>query len=123
MMKLIPFLRFGGTPSEEEQDDELDLPPPELLEPPVDEETEEDEEEQEEEMEKEEDKKDGPEGAPMNDDSEMLKVFMTVEEEFVDNSGLVSQIEDVSVDELLQELHLLASAFGIRVEATLDEAV
>jgi len=122
-MKLIPFLRFGGTPSEEEQDDELDLPPPELLEPPVDEETEEDEEEQEEEMEKEEDKKDGPEGAPMNDDSEMLKVFMTVEEEFVDNSGLVSQIEDVSVDELLQELHLLASAFGIRVEATLDEAV
>ena len=32
---------------------------------------------------------------PISNDDEMLKVFMTVDEEFVDNSGLTSQMEDV----------------------------
>ena len=59
----------------------------------------------------------------MGNDEEMLKVFMTVDEEFVDNSSLTSQMEDVPATELLQELRVLASAFGIRVEATQDEAV
>jgi hypothetical protein len=47
---------------------------------------------------------------------------MTVDEESVDNSGLTSQMEDVPAAELLQELRVLASAFGVRVEAMQDEA-
>ena len=121
-MKLIPFLRFGTARGQEEESETIDSLPDELLEPPTDEETEqaEDEEKPEEEQAKEEEEEDR--GGPMGNDEEMLKVFITVEEEFVDNSGLASQMEDVPAAELLQELRVLASAFGIRVEATQDEA-
>ena len=120
-MKLIPFLRFGSGRGKEEESETIDSLPDELLEPPTDEETEqaEDEEKPEEEQAKEEEDR----GARMGNDEEMLKVFMTADEEFVDNSGLASQMEDVPAAELLQELRVLASAFGIRVEATQDEAV
>jgi hypothetical protein len=118
-MKLIPFLRFGNSQGEEEQNEEFDPPPSEVVELPTDEETEEEEEEKPEaEMTKEDE-----DNKPMGSDEEMLKVFMTADEEFVDNSGLAAQLEDVPATELLQELRVLASAFGIRVEATQDEAV
>jgi hypothetical protein len=121
-MKLIPFLRFGNGRGKEEESETIDSLPDELLEPPTDEETEQaEDEEKPEEEEQAKEEEDG--GAPMGNDEEMLKVFITVEEEFVDNSGLASQIEDVPAAELLQELRVLASAFGIRVEATQDEAV
>jgi hypothetical protein len=121
-MKLIPFLRFGNGRGNEEESETVDSPLDELFEPPTDEETEQNEEDEkpEEEQSKEED---GDENKSMSSDDEMLKVFMTVDEEFVDNSGLASQMEDVPATELLQELRVLASAFGIRVEATQDEAV
>ena len=121
-MKLIPFLRFGNSGSDEQDGEDVDSPPNELFEPPSDEEEEktEDEEKSEEEEEKTED--DAEEKGSANDD-EMLKVFMSVEEEFVDNSGLASQMEDVPVDELIQELRALAPAFGIRVAASEEEAV
>ena len=125
-MRLIPFLRFGKPGSEEEEEGDgsepIELPPNELFDPPSDEEeekTEEEEKPEEEEQEKPED--DSEEKRSANDD-EMLKVFMAVEEEFVDNSGLASQIEDVPADELLQELRALAPAFGIRVAASEEEA-
>jgi len=117
-MKLIPFLRFGNGRGEEEQDEEFDSPPDELVELPTDEEQEEEEEEKPEEETKEE-----PDDQPMGGDDDMLKAFIAVDEEFVDNSGLVAQVEDVSASELLQELRVLASAFGIRVETAQDEAV
>jgi len=121
-MKLIPFLRFGSGRGKEEESETIDSLPDELLEPPTDEETEQEDEEEkpEEEQPKEEE---GDENRSMGSDEEMLKVFMTVDEEFVDNSSLTSQMEDVPAAELLQELRVLASAFGIRVEATQDEAV
>ena len=114
-MKLIPFLRFGNARGEEEDNDGIDLPPQELVEPPADEETEkaEDEEKPEE----------NGDDKPMTNDDEMLKVFMSVDEEFIDNSGLASQLEDVPAEELLQELRIMASAFGIRVTVPEDEAV
>ena len=59
----------------------------------------------------------------MTNDDEMLKVFMSVDEELIDNSGLASQLEDVPAEELLQELRIMASAFGIRVTVPEDEAV
>jgi hypothetical protein len=115
-MKLIPFLRFGNSHVEEEPNEEFDTPPEELVEPP-------EEEEMEDEEKPEEETKEEAEERSMGDDDEMLKVFMTVDEEFTDNSGLVAQVEDVPATELLQELRVLASAFGIRVEAREDEAV
>jgi len=122
-MKLIPFLRFGKSGSDERDDGEsIELPPDELFEPPSDEETEQAEEEEKSEEEEEKTEDEAEEKGSANDD-EMLKVFMTVEEEFVDNSGLASQIEDVPVDELVQELRALAPAFGIRVAASEEEAV
>jgi hypothetical protein len=48
---------------------------------------------------------------PQTDD--LLNVFLSVDEEFVDNSGLVSEIEDVPATELLEELRVLASAFNV----------
>jgi len=120
-MKLIPFLRFGNARSQEEESETIDSLPDELLEPPTDEETEQAEDEEKPEEEEAKEEEDG--GAPMGNDDEMLKAFITIDEEFVDNSGLTSQMEDVPAVELLQELRVLASAFGIRVEATQDEAV
>jgi len=118
-MKLIPFLRFGSARNEEEDDDAMDLPLPELIEPPADEETEQAEDEEKPEEEKEENGDDKP--APNDDD--MLQAFLSVNEAFVDDSGLASKIEDVTVDELVQELRVMASAFGIRVAVPEDEAV
>jgi hypothetical protein len=125
-MKLIPFLRFGGDRGEESGDDALD-PLSELPELPTDEEVEqmEDEETKEEETEEEKDKEETQEDdkGPPGNDEEMLKMFMAVEEEMVDNSSLAAQIDDVPADELLQELRTIASAFGIRVAVPEDEAV
>jgi hypothetical protein len=122
-MKLIPFLRFGnarGDEEDNEDNDGIDLPPQELVEPPSDEETEQAEDEEKPEDEKPEENGDDK---PMTNDDEMLKAFMSVGEEFVDDSGLASQLEDVPAEELLQELRIMASAFGIRVTVPEDETV
>jgi hypothetical protein len=79
--------------------------------------------EQEEEEEEPEEEKTGEDGGESKgNDDDMLKVFMSVEEEFVDNSGLAAQIEDVSTEELLQELRAMASAFGIHVAVSEEAA-
>lgn len=118
-MKLIPFLRFGGSHGGEEDTDGIELPPNELVELPTDEEEQAEDEEKPEEDKTEES---GDDKRLANDD-EMLKVFMSVDEEFVDNSGLTSQIDDVPAEELVQELRVMASAFGIHVIVAEDEAV
>ena len=117
-MKLIPFLRFGDDRGEEEGDNVVD-PLSDLPELPTDEQTE--QVEDEETTTEEEETEEGEERSSANDD-EMLKMFMAVDEEIVDNSGLSSQLEDVPADELLQELRVIASAFGIRVAVSEDEA-
>lgn len=120
-MRLIPFLRFGGNDRKEEE--ESDAPPDDLPEPPTDEEAKAEEEEEEQPEEEEKKAEDDNEEKSWGKDDEMLKVFMSVDEEFVDNSGLTSEMEDVPVGDLLDELRTLASAFGIPVSVAKDEAV
>ena len=122
-MKLIPFLRFGGSGTQEIDDEFIERPPDELFEPPSDEEEEEKTEDEEHPEDEEEKTEDSAEEKGSASDDEMLKVFIAAEEEFVDNSGLASQLEDVPAEQLVQELRALAPAFGIRLAASEEEAV
>jgi hypothetical protein len=122
-MKLVPLFRFWGDKGHAEESDltdplEDDMPqlpaeeqpedPPEEAEETTD--SAEEEKEEEEKKETEEENKDPKTFAGGDDD--MLKVFSSVEEEFVDNSALATEIEDIPASELLQELRTLAAAFG-----------
>lgn len=116
-MKLIPFLRFGG--SHVEQDDVLNAPlPVDLLETPTDEEQEEEEEEEE----KPEEEKPAEEPA-LGSDDDMLKAFLSVDEEFVDNTGLTSDMDEIAVEDLLEEARALGRAFGVNVVHEEEQAV
>ena len=115
-MKLVPRLKFWGRKRTDEEPDLLDGFPEETLPPPPedqaadseDEETEGEEEKEEGESEEnQEGEKTGDAGA-----DGLLNVFMSVDEEFADNSALVNEIEDVPAAELLDELRGLAAAFG-----------
>ncbi len=116
-MKLVPLFRFwGGRHEEEELPDELpvnmlQLPPEEQPTDSAEEDAENEEEESEEEEKEEEEEE---EREPEDEHDDMLKVFHDVEEEYVDNSALVSGLEDVPARELLAELRVLAAAFGVR---------
>lgn len=117
-MKLVPGLKFWGRKRTDEESDLLDgFPEETLLPPPEDQATDSEEEETEGEEEKEEgeseenqeEEKTGDAGA-----DGLLNVFTSVDAEFVDNSALVNEIEDVPTAELLDELRGLAAAFGVR---------
>jgi len=115
-MKLIPFLRFGG--SHAEVDDVPSAPLPlDPLEAPTD------EEEAEEEGEEKPEEERPAEESSLGSDDEMLKVFMSVDEEFVDNSGLTSDMEDISAEDLLEEARTLGRAMGVRVVYEEEQAV
>ncbi len=117
----LPFFNFGGSRNETPEEDQFVVMPNELLNPPEDEEEEEEEEEEQEEEHQPGDKEEEPKYLPGDD--EMLKVFTSVDEDFVDNSDLTSELEDVPAEELVQELRVLASAFGIRINPSDEEAV
>jgi hypothetical protein len=119
-MKLVPLLRFWGRKRTEEESDLLDGFPEETLQlPPEDQPTDSAEEEvesEEEEKEAEEEEKTGDAGG-----DNLLNVFMSVDEEFVDNSALMNDIEDVPAAELLEELRGVAAAFGVRPQRRADD--
>jgi hypothetical protein len=115
-MKLVPRLKFWGRKQTDEESDLLDEFPEETLPPPPEDEEADSEDE---EAEGEEEKEEGE--AEENQEEEktrdggadgLLNVFTSVEEEFVDNSALTNEIEDVPAAELLDELRGLAVAFG-----------
>ncbi len=117
-MKLIPFLRFGG--SHVGEDDVPNAPlPVDPLEAPTDEEQEEEEEEEEEKPEEEK----PAEEASLGGDDDMLKIFTAVDEEFVDNTGLTSDMEEVSADDLLEEARALGRVLGVQVVHEEEQAV
>jgi hypothetical protein len=110
-MKLVPLLRFWGRKRTEEESDLLDGFPEETLQlPPEDQPT--DSAEEEVESEEENQEEEGKTGDAGGDN--LLNVFMSVDEEFVDNSALMNDIEDVPAAELLEELRTLAAAFNVR---------
>lgn len=110
-MKLVPLLRFWGRKRTEEEPDLLDGFPEETLQlPPEDQPT--DSAEEEVESEEENQEEEGKTGDAGGDN--LLNVFMSVDEEFVDNSALMNDIEDVPAAELLEELRTLAAAFNVR---------
>ena len=110
-MKLVPLLRFWGRKRTEEEPDLLDGFPEETLQlPPEDQPT--DSAEEEVESEEENQEEDGKTGDAGGDN--MLNVFMSVDEEFVDNSALMNDIEDMPAAELLEELRTVAAAFNVR---------
>jgi hypothetical protein len=117
-MKLVPKLKFWGRKRTDEEPDPLDgfleetLPPPpeDQAADSEDDKTEGEEEKEEGESEEnQEEDKTGDAGA-----DGLLNVFLSVDEEFVDNSALTNEIEDVSAAELLDELRGMAAAFGAR---------
>lgn len=113
-MKLVPLLRFWGRKRTEEEPDLLDGFPEETLQlPPEDQPTDSAEEEVESEEEKEENQEEEGKTGDAGGDN-LLNVFMSVDEEFVDNSALMNDIEDVPAAELLEELRALAAAFDVR---------
>jgi hypothetical protein len=113
-MKLAPLLRFWGRKRTEEEPDLLDGFPEETLQlPPEDQPTDSAEEEVESEEEKEENQEEEGKTGDAGGDN-LLNVFMSVDEEFVDNSALMNDIEDVPAAELLEELRTVAAAFNVR---------
>ena len=120
-MKLAPLLRFWGRKRTEEESDLLDGFPEETLQlPPEDQPTDSAEEEAESEEEKEENpEEEGKTGDAGGDN--LLNVFLSVDEEFVDNSALVNGVEDVPAAELLVELRALAAAFNVRPQRRKDD--
>ena len=111
-MKLVPLLRFWGRKRTEDDADLADGFPEELLQPPPEDEAAAAEEALDEGKEEETPVENQEEQAEQPTD-DLLNVFLSVEEEFVDNSGLVSEVEDVPATELLEELRVLASAFNV----------
>ncbi len=112
-MKLVPLLRFWGRKRTEDDADLVDGFPDELLQLPPEDEAAAAEEALDEGKEEEtpvENQEEQTEEQP----DDLLNVFLSVDEEFADNSGLVSEIEDVPATELLEELRVLASAFNVR---------
>ena len=125
-MKLVPLFRFWGEKGEEEA--ETDTPcvlQDEMLQIPSDEQPSDFQEEGEatsDSAEEEEKPEEDPKPWGGSDD-DMLKAFTSVEEEFVDNSSLAAEIEDVPASELLEEARALATALGRSVPAAEDDAV
>ena len=117
-MKLVPLLRFWGRKRTEEEPDLLDGFPEETLQlPPEDQPT--DSAEEEVESEEENQEEEGKTGDAGGDN--LLNVFMSVDEEFVDNSALMNDIEDVPAAELLEELRTVAAAFNVRPQRRADD--
>ena len=120
-MKLAPLLRFWGRKRTEEESDLLDGFPEETLQlPPEDQPTDSAEEEVESEEEKEENQEEEGKTGDAGGDN-LLNVFMSVDEEFVDNSALMNDIEDVPAAELLEELRGVAAAFNVRPRRRADD--
>jgi hypothetical protein len=88
--------------------------------PPEDQPTDSAEEEVESEEEKEENQEEEGKTGDAGGDN-LLNVFMSVDEEFVDNSALMNDIEDVPAAELLVELRALAAAFNVRPQRRADD--
>ena len=122
-MKLAPLLKFWGRKRTEEEPDLLDGFPEETLQlPPEDQPT--DSAEEETESEEEEEKEENPEEEGKTGDAggdNLLNVFLSVDEEFVDNSALMNDIEDMPATELLEELRGVAAAFGVRPRRRADD--
>jgi hypothetical protein len=119
-MKLVPLLRFWGRKRTEEESDLLDGFPEETLQlPPEDQPTDSAEEEVESEEEKEENQDEEKTRDAGGDN--LLNVFISVDEQFVDNSALMNDIEDVSAAELIGELRTLAAAFNVRPRRRADD--
>ena len=117
-MKLVPLLRFWGRKRTDEESDLLDGFPEETLQlPPEDQPT--DSAEEEVESEEENQEEEGKTGDAGGDN--LLNVFISVDEEFVDNSALMNDIEDVSAAELIGELRTLAAAFNVRPHRRADD--
>ena len=117
-MKLAPLLRFWGRKRTEEESDLLDGFPEETLQlPPEDQPT--DSAEEEVESEEENQEEEGKTGDAGGDN--LLNVFISVDEEFVDNSALMNDIEDVPAAELLEELRTVAAAFSVRPRRRADD--
>lgn len=74
-------------------------------------ESKEEEDEEKEETENSEETEGAEEVNAANDD--LLRVFVATEEEFTDMSSLVTEVEDISVPELLADLRQIAAAFNI----------
>ena len=120
-MKLVPLLRFWGRKRTEEESDLLDGFPEETLQlPPEDQPTDSAEEEVESEEEKEENQEEEGKTGDAGGDN-LLNVFMSVDEEFVDNSALMNDIEDMPAAELIGELRTLAAAFNVRPHRRADD--
>ena len=120
-MKLAPLLRFWGRKRTEEEPDLLDGFPEETLQlPPEDQPTDSAEEEVESEEEEEKEENQEKETRDAGGDN-LLNVFMSVDAEFVDNSALMNDIEDVSAAELIGELRTLAAAFNVRPHRRADD--
>jgi len=117
-MKLVPLLRFWGRKRTDEESDLLDGFPEETLQlPPEDQPT--DSAEEEVESEEENQEEEGKTGDAGGDN--LLNVFMSVDAEFVDNSALMNDIEDVPAAELLEELRGVAAAFNVRPRRRADD--
>lgn len=115
-MKLVPTLHFWGAKKKDQEDDILDELAQQQIELPPEEEQPPESDRVEEKEEKEEKENTKDEGEEKMDESQddMLKVFLAAEEEFVDNSALVNEIDDVPAGELLEDLRAVAAAFHIR---------
>jgi hypothetical protein len=121
-MKLVPLLRFWGSKRTEDESDPLDgFPEEALLPPPEDQTTDSTEEEVESEEEKTEENQEDEEKTGDAGGDNLLNVFLSVDEEFVDNSALVNGVEDVPAAELLVELRALAAAFNVRPQRRKDD--
>ena len=122
-MKLVPLLRFWEKRRKPEEEDDLleqltddalqflkEQESEGLVEEDADQKSEGDAEEEEE-------TEETDEGAGADDPGtakdDLLNVFLAAEEEYADNSALVSEVEEISASELLAELRGVAGALNL----------
>jgi hypothetical protein len=125
-MKLVPLFGFFSRRRAVEDDEDLleDLVAEQiqlLTEDNMESEEEESESQEEDEEEDKEEMEENEGAENMNAATDdMLKVFVATEQEFTDMSSLVTEVEDVSVVEILADLRQIAAAFNIPPQDTTE---
>jgi len=123
-MRFLPLRRFGGRRLTKEEQEFLNTFPRRTSHPDPEHLIANSAEGEAASWEKQETPEEYPEEQAMMEDAgrdNLLSVFTLVDDEFVDNSALMNDVDDVPAAELLLELRELAAALDVRPESIADD--
>jgi len=123
-MRFLPLRRFGGRRLTKEEQEFLNTFPRRTSHPDPEHLIANSAEGEAASWEKQETPEEYPEEQAMTEDAgryNLLSVFSSANDEFVDNSALMNDVDDVPAAELLLELRELAAALDVRPESIADD--